>query len=69
MVSLVISGRDSRCGSGCGTKYDSGCGQLHVVIVGVVYALKAKDRDCQRLCYGVYSVSFWEYKRGRRTRE
>ena len=58
MVSLVIS----RCGAGC----DSSCGQLHVVIVGVVYALKAiKDR----LCYGVYSVSFWEYKRGGRTRE
>ena len=33
MVSLVIS----RC--------HSGCDQLHVVIVGVVYALKAKDRD------------------------
>ena len=45
MVSLVISG----CGNGCGAECDSRCGQLHVVIVGVVYALKAKDRDCQRL--------------------
>ena len=53
MVSLVISGCgsrcgsgcNSRCGSGCGAECDSRCGQLHVVIVGVVYALKAKDRD------------------------
>ena len=42
MVSLVISGCDSRCG------------QLHVVIVGVVCALKAKETEIVR----VYVMEF-----------